>query len=474
MTQSNAVDPNASAKRNALLLAMAQAFCGSAAPISIALGGLVGLYLLGEDKSLATLPVTGYNIGVALAALPAAMLMARVGRRLGFICGALVGIFGAIISAYSIYYASFSAFCLGMALSGAGGAFTQQFRFAAADQGTTDFKPKAISWVLAGGIFAAVIGPQTAIFFMQPNLPLFDMSGLYLSLMTLIVGLLIAGVTVRSAPRHTKLTAYSAILIASGIALFIGPLLTRAVRDQFIPLEFSAAYFAGAILLTIGIVILAFLKFETPMTKAERNSADTGRPLAQIILQPKFIVSVLCAIGSYALMAYVMTGAPLAMKLCGFNADDSTWGIQWHVMAMFGPSFFTGNLIARFGKERIVATGMVLLIACALVGLHGITLTHFYLALILLGFGWNFGFIGATALLTEAYKPEEKAKAQGANDFLLFGSVAFGSFMSGQTLNAFGENGWNAINYTVLPVTAVCLLSLLWLKFQRPEREHTV
>ena len=399
MTSEVAVDVNRSAKRNALLLATAQAFCGSAAPISIALGGLVGLYLLGDDKSLATAPVTGYNLGVALAALPAAMLMSRVGRRLGFISGAVIGIIGALISTYAILIGSFAVFFIGMAISGGSGAFTQQYRFAAADQGTPDFKPKAISWVLAGGIFAAIVGPQTAIYF----------------------------------------------------------------RNLFTPVEFAGAYFAGAFLLFAGIIVLSFLKFDAPPSKAERQNADTGRPLSKIMAQPRFIVSVICAIGSYALMSYVMTGAPLAMKLCGFDPDDSTLGIQWHVMAMFGPSFITGNLIARFGKEKIVACGMVLLAASSVIALLGISLTNFYVALILLGFGWNFGFIGATSMLTDTYRSEEKAKAQGANDFLLFGSVAFGSFMSGQTLNAFGAQGWNAINYAVFPVVVICLVSLIWL-----------
>ena len=337
MTDVATTDPNASAKRNARILSAAMALCGSAAPISIALGGLAGFYLLGDDKSLATAPVTGYNIGVALSALPAAMLMANVGRRLGFISGAVIGICGTLLSSVAIYQGNFVLFCIGMALSGAGGAFTQQYRFAAADQGTDDFKPKAISWVLAGGIFAAIIGPQTAIYF----------------------------------------------------------------RSMFAPVEFAGAYFAGSFLLLSGIVALSFLKFDKPMSRADRKAADTGRPLAEIATQPRFVVSVLCAVGSYALMSYVMTGAPLAMKLCGFDADLSTQGIMLHVLAMFGPSFFTGNLIARFGKERIVATGMVILASCAIVGLLGITLANFYIALILLGIGWNFGFIGATAMLTD-------------------------------------------------------------------------
>ena len=403
MTAEVATDLNASARRNAFILSVAQAFTGAAAPISIALGGLAGFYLLGQDKSLATAPVTGYNIGVALMALPAAMLMARIGRRYGFVSGCVVGMAGMMLSTWAILQGDFWLFCAGMLLNGAGSSFTQQYRFAAADQGTEDFKPKAISWVLAGGLFAAIIGPQAAIY----------------------------------------------------------------MSDFFSPIEFAGAYFAGTFLMFAGMIVLSFLKFDKPMSKQERKNADTGRPLSQIVSQPKFIVSVTCAVGTYALMSFVMTGAPIAMALCGFEPNQSTWGIQWHVMAMFGPSFFTGNLIAKFGKERIVGAGLVLLALCAMVALTGITLTHFYLALILLGIGWNFGFIGATAMLTDTYRPEEKAKTQGANDFILFGSVAAASFMSGQTLNAFeGTLGWDAINYVVFPVVIICLLSLGWLKLK--------
>ncbi|MFD0915605.1 MFS transporter [Pseudahrensia aquimaris] len=394
-------DPNASAKRNALLLAAAQAFGGSAAPIAIAFGGLAGIYLLGEDKSLATAPVTGYNIGVALSALPAAMLMAGIGRRKGFIAGMGVGMIGTLLASWSILQGNFWLFCFSLALMGCGGAFTQQFRFAAADQGTAEFKPKAISWVLAGGVFAAVIGPQTAIYF----------------------------------------------------------------REFFAPVEFAGAYFAAAFLLFIAIIILSQLRFDKPLSRAERKAADSGRPLSEIMAQPRFIVAVICAVGAYALMSFVMTGAPLAMVACGFSADTATNGIMLHVIAMFGPSFFTGNLIARYGKERIVAIGMAILAVCAVVALMGITLANFWIALVLLGLGWNFGFIGATAMLTDTYRPEEKAKAQGANDFILFSTVAFASLMSGKTLNAYG---WEAINWIVFPVVTLCLLSLLWLHLRTP------
>lgn len=390
------MENNAVAKRNVLLLSAAQSVAGAAAPLSISIGGLAGFYLLGTDKSLATVPITAFNVGTALVALPAAMLMRRIGRRLGFISGASIAICGMLIAGFALMIANFWLFALGLMAIGGGNSFTQQYRFAAADQGGEKFKVKAISWVLAGGVGAAIIGPQVVIF----------------------------------------------------------------ARDLMAPVEFAGAYFAGVGLLLCGILILSFLKFEKPLSKQARASEDTGRPLFEIITQPRFMVSLICAIGSYTLMAFVMTGAPLAMIGCGISITDSTLGIQWHVMAMFGPSFFTGHLIARFGKEKIVATGLIILIACALVALSGLELWQFWLALILLGIGWNFGFIGATAMLTDCYRPEEKSKAQGANDFILFSSVAFASFMSGQTLNAYG---WTGLNLVVFPVVILCLAALLYL-----------
>ena len=398
---------DALARRNALLLSVAQAFCGSAAPVAISLGGLAGIYLLGPDKSLATAPVTGYNIGVAVTALPAALLMARIGRRHGFVAGALVGIAGALTAAWALALGSFFLFCLGLAGMGVGGAFTQQFRFAATDEASPAFRPKAIAWVLAGGVFAAIIGPQTAIWF----------------------------------------------------------------RDLFAPVEFAGAYFASAFLVVIGIGALSLLRFTSPADAASGASeTEPARPLGKIARQPRFVVAVLCAVGSYALMSYVMTGAPLAMVASGITTDMATLGIQWHVMAMFAPSFFTGSLIARFGKERIVAAGLTILAACGIVGLSGVTLGHFWIALVLLGIGWNFGFIGATAMLAETHRASEKGRAQGLNDLILFSCVAFASLMSGQTLNAFGDmlTGWDAINWAIFPVVLVCLAALGSLRLARP------
>ncbi len=390
------IDDNRLARRNALILSVAQALNGSAAPISIALGGLAGLYLLGEDKSWATVPVTGYNLGVALGALPAAMLMRRVGRRLGFMSGSVVGMIGSLISAWALFAGSFTLFCIGMTFSGMGGSFTQQFRFAAADQGDAAFKPKAISWVMAGGIVAAVIGPQTASNF----------------------------------------------------------------KDLFAPVQFAGAYIVGTFLLFAGMLVLSQLKFAIPMKNTAVEISDSGRPLVEIMMQPKFIAALMCAIGSFALMSFVMTAAPLAMVACGISQDNAILGIQWHVLAMFGPSFFTGHLIARYGTPRVIVTGLSLLAACAIVALQGQQLWQFWVSLILLGLGWNFGFIGATAMLTESYSEAERNKTQGVNDFLLFGSVAFASLMAGQTLNTFG---WYMLNWIVFPVVMICLISLAWL-----------
>lgn len=386
------------ARRTALILAMGQAILGSCAPIAISIGGLAGFYLLGADKSLATAPVTGFNIGVALGALPAAALMRLVGRRNGFVAGAGVSASGGMIAAAGLFANNFWLFSLGLLVVGCGGAFTQQFRFAAADNAPPDFKPKAISWVLTGGVFAAIIGPQTVLF----------------------------------------------------------------THDLFEPIQFAGAFVGLVGLALMGAVVLSFLRLPKEAPSAQLDDHLPVRPLLQIVRQPRFIVALSCAIGAFALMSFVMTGAPLAMVACGFTAEQATLGISWHVMAMFAPSFITGRLIARFGKETIVATGMFLLIGCAIVALSGIALWQFWAALILLGVGWNFGFIGATAMVTETYRAQEKNKVQGLHDLLLFGSVAFASLMSGRTLTLFG---WDTINLIVFPVTLLCLALLAWQRF---------
>ncbi len=395
-----AVDDLNHAKRATLTVAAAAAIVGAAAPVSISMGGLAGHYLLGADKTLATLPVTGFTLGVALGALPAALLMRAVGRRNGFVSGALITALGGTIAALALFETSFWLFAFGLAVIGVGGAFAQQYRFAAADASPPVFKPKAISWVLGGGVFAAIIGPQAVI----------------------------------------------------------------QTKNLFAPVEFAGAFVSVIALGLIGALVLATLKIRDHQPAGEAANAQPARPLGQILGQPRFIIGFTCGVTAYALMSFLMTGAPLAMVGCGFSAEQATLGISWHVMAMFAPSFVTGHLIARFGKETIVATGLAILIVCGVVALSGVELWQFWLALILLGVGWNFGFIGATAMVTETYTVAEKNKVQGVHDFALFGTVAFASFMSGATLNQFGDNaelGWAALNWILLPIAAVCLIVLI-------------
>lgn len=381
------------ATRTTLIFAASQAIVGSAAPICISLGGLAGDYLLGADKSLATAPVTAFTVGVAAGAIPAAHAIRMLGQRSGFMTGSLVTGLGGGIAAIALFQASFWLFVTGLLVIGAGGAFVQQFRFAAADNAPPEFKAKAISWVLAGGVVTAILGPQVVIF----------------------------------------------------------------TRELLAPVMFAGSFVSVIGLALAGLFILSFLRLRKDQPL--HQDADTGpaRPLSEIIRNPRFAVALLCAVGSYALMSFVMTGAPLAMVGCGFTADEATLGISWHVMAMFAPSFFTGRLIARFGKERAVAAGLVLLIGCAIIALSGIQLWQFWTALILLGLGWNFGFIGSTAMVAETYRSAEKNKVQGFHDFVLFSSVAFASLMSGQVYNAWG---WDMLNWIIFPVTLLCLVAL--------------
>jgi len=383
---------HAEAMRNAVVLSFASAISGSAPPIAITLGGLAGLYLLGADKSLATLPVSGFNLGVALGAIPAAMLMRAIGRRLGFMLGGTAVVAGSLLSAFATVQGVFAGLVVGFLLVGLATAFAQQYRFAAADAGDTAFRAKAISWVMIGGVAAAIIGPQTVIL----------------------------------------------------------------TRDLLSPIPFAGAFLSMAVLGLISIAIVSLLS-GAARAAPPKASMQGGRSLGEIARQPRFIVAVVCGMGSYALMSLVMTAAPLAMVACGLGEDNAALGIQWHVLAMFLPSFVTGSLIARYGVDVIITIGMALLAACGIVALAGIELVHFWGALILLGLGWNFGFIGATTMLTETYRPEERGKVQGLNDFLVFGSVAVASFSSGSMLTSVG---WAWVKYVIFPVVGLCLLAL--------------
>ena len=380
------------AKRAALLLAIASAIGGSAGPIAVGTGGLVGAALLPHDQmALATVPVSAYILGPALASIPAAMTMRRIGRRNGFILGTAIGALGAAIVTAGIVTGGFWLYCLGMVFLGAASAFGQQYRFAAADAAPADFRPRAIAWVLAGGVVTGVVGPQLAIH-AQPLIPGVPLAGPFLSLVALMA-----------------LTA----------------------------------------------IVLSRLNVPPPPPIVQ---GATGRPLMSILLKPKFLIALLAAVSSYALMSLVMTATPLAMIEHHHSMADAQTGIQWHVIAMFGPSFFTGSLIARFGKPGIAAGGLLLIAGSATVALLGTTIWHFWIALVLLGVGWNFGFIAATAMVAELYRPEEAFRVQAMNEFILFSIVAIASFSSGGILVA---SGWTVVNLLVYPTVAIWVLLIV-------------
>ena len=382
------------ARRNALVLGLAQALAGANAMAIIGTAAIAVSSF--ADKSLVTLPVTCFVIGMWAGTLPVGALSRRYGRRVAYLAGSAFGVIAGLVLMLAAIKASLVLFCVGAASGGLYGAAAQSYRFAAADTASESFKPRAISWVMVGGIAAGVIGPQSVYW----------------------------------------------------------------TRDLTPAAPFAASFLAQGALALIAMLVVMTLR--APPVAAVRSSG--GRPLGEIMRQPKFIASVIAALVAYGLMSFVMTAAPLAMVGCGHSVGDAALGIQWHVLAMFGPSFFTGRLIARFGKAQITALGLILTAAAAVVGLSGLSVAHFWTALILLGVGWNFGFIGATALVTECYRPEERVKVQAANDFLVFGSVAIASFSSGGLLS---HGGWESVNWLVFPPVAVALALVAWQSFQK-------
>ena len=383
------------AKRNALILTGAQALGGANPAIIVSLGGLVGTQLA-SDKTFATVPVSLLQLGIAAGVIPAAMLMRRLGRRGGYLIGALVGASGASVAAAGVVTRDFALFCLGTFICGLYGSFVQSYRFAAADTASPAFKARAISWVMLGGLAAGVIGPQSVFW----------------------------------------------------------------TRDLTPSAPFAASFLAQGALALLAILVVSQLHAPPVATV----KADRGRPLGEIMRQPKFVASVIAALVAYGLMSFVMTSAPIAMVACGHSVGEAALGIQWHVLAMYGPSFFTGRLIERFGKEGVTIAGLALTALAAVVGLSGLSVAHFWIALVLLGLGWNLGFIGATSLVTDCYRPEERVKVQAANDFLVFGSVAIASFSSGGLVS---HGGWDTVNWMVFPPVAIALGLVAWQRFQR-------
>ena len=380
---------DARARANVWRLAAAQALTGANAAVIFATGSIVGA-TMAPDISLATVPLSVYGLGLATGTLPTGFISRAYGRRVAFIigtgCGALTGTLGAV----AILQHSFALFCVATFLGGLYGAVSQSYRFAAADGASTAFRPRAVSWVMAGGVFAGVLGPQ----------------------------------------------------------------LVQWTMEIWQPYLFAASFAAQAVVALVAMAVLSGVDAPRPAPA----DLTGGRPLVEIARQPRFVAAALCGVVSYAMMNLVMTSAPLAMKMCGLGIADSNFGIQWHIVAMYGPSFFTGALVARFGAPAMVALGLLLEAAAAGIGLAGITAPHFWANLIVLGIGWNFSFVGASALVLETHRPNEKNKVQAFNDFLVFGMVAIGSFSSGQLL---ASHGWDAVNYVVFPSVATGLAVLV-------------
>jgi MFS family permease len=390
-TTSATLASDAVAKRNALLLSIAQAFYGIAVSTIIMVGGIVGL-TLAPDKSLATLPITTFVFGTFVSTVPASLFMQRYGRRPGFLLGSALGLAGMLVAAEAIRLGDFWLFCFATHLCGYYMASAQYYRFAATDTASAEFRPRAISWVLAGGLAAALVAPE---------------------------------------------------------------IVTRT-KDWMSPFVFSGCFLASA--LCVVAAALALLFIDIPRPPRGEGSRSTGRPLLEILKQPKLIAAIIAGTVSYGMMNLVMTAAPVAMEMCGYTVDQSSNSIRWHVVAMYLPSFFTGPLIARIGRLPVLMLGLGLLAACGVVALMGIEVMNFTIALVLVGAGWNFGYISATALVTDCHTPEERGKVQAANDLIIFGFVALCSLLSGVLLNVVG---WSGVNLVIFPLVAIAVILII-------------
>lgn len=381
-------------RKNIALLSACQALLFINSVTLIAINGLAG-YALAADKGLATLPVTAQVIGSALATIPASLVMQRIGRRAGFLIGGGFGLVGGAISTLAIALSSFWLLCFGTLILGVYGAFGLYYRFAAADSASGEFKARAISLVLAGGLVGGLVGPQLSKW-------------------------------------------------------------TRALAQP----EFLASYASLMVFSLISMAILSRLQ----IPRAKEDEAKTPpRALGTIMAQPMFIVAVTLSAVGYGVMSLLMTATPLAMGFGGHPYSSAATVISWHVIAMFAPSLVTGSLIVRFGLLSVVLAGVVIMFACVAVALAGITVAHFWLALVLLGLGWNFMYVGGTTLLTDAYRPSEKAKTQGMHDFLVFGVTIVSSFSSGLLLKS---DGWQMLNYVAIPFLVIAGLACVWMKLR--------
>lgn len=381
---------------NIARLTVAQALAGANSVVVYATGSIVG-NVLAPDKSLATLPISIFVVGMAACILPMGAIARRHGRRMAFLAGTGCGVLVGLLSALAVVLGSFWLFCLATFFGGAYAAVVLSFRFAAADGVEPAMRARSLSFVMGGGVAAGVIGPQ----------------------------------------------------------------LVTYTMDFWPPYTFAYTYLVQAAVAALSAAVLFGVRLPRPAVK---KMAD-GRPLSRIVRQPRFLTAMICATVSYLLMNFIMTSAPLAMQMCGHSQEAANLGMQWHVIAMYLPSFFTGRLITRFGAGRVVSAGLLMIGASAMIGLAGIDVTHFWLSLILLGVGWNFGFVGASAMVLECHRPEEATRVQSFNDFIVFGMMAIGSFASGSLL---ANYGWDMVLWVSFAPLILAVLVLLVTAVVRP------
>lgn len=379
-------------KRNVWLLFCCQALIHATMSGQATMAALIG-HSLAEDKALATLPIGVQMTAVMAASIPAGIVFSRLGRRAGFTLGALSSTLGSLLSAFAIWRADFLLYCVASAFVGGGFGIGQHYRFAAAEVASPEFRARAISLVMAGGVISAFLGPELV--------------------------------------KHT--------------------------RDLGAPYLFVGTYLALAVLPLICLGVLSAVTLPPPPARQR-----VVTPIGTILARPAFVTAAVVGLVAFGTMNLVMTSTPVEMTLfCGFDFAASATVIQAHAVAMYAPGFFTGALITRFGTGRIIVAGTAMTALCVAVGLSGASFWHFAVALALLGVGWNFMFVGATTLLSTAYRPEERMRAQAANDFIVFGTTACTAFLSG-VLHA--KAGWAGLNLALLPPLAVALSLLLWLR----------
>ena len=380
----------------------AQAVLGSQMPMLFIVAGLAG-QSFSINICWATLPISLIVFGSMTTAPWLSNLMQNYGRRLGFIIGTLGGAVGGLLGAYALFIGSFPLFLLASYFTGIYMSAQAFLRFAAIDTASEEFRPKAISYLMAAGLIPAIVGPQ----------------------------------------------------------------LVKLTSDAY-AVPFMGVYLSVVAINLIGSLLFLFLKIPLPEKLSATN--HSGRSRLKLLQSPRILVSIICAMVSYALMNLVMTSTPLAVVGCGYSQSNAADVVMMHVLGMFIPSFFTGHLITRYGAPRIVSIGLIILGGAGISNIAGVELINFYIGLILLGIGWNFGFIGATTMLALAHEPNERGAVQGMNDFFVFGFVTVASLASGSLMNCSGGTsleGWTSVNIAMLPFLLLAGGSLVWISRQK-------